>query len=51
MGALAKIPLEMTLAEFLEWDAPGPNRWQLIAGVPEAVVPLRLKRMRACKWK
>jgi Uma2 family endonuclease len=39
MTALRKIPDEMTLAEFLEWDAPGPQRWQLVAGVPEAMAP------------
>jgi Uma2 family endonuclease len=33
------IPDEMSLAEFLVWDAPEPLRWQLIEGVPEAMAP------------
>jgi Uma2 family endonuclease len=33
------IPGEMSLAEFLVWDAPGPLRWQLVEGVPEAMAP------------
>jgi Uma2 family endonuclease len=40
MTALAKIPDEMSLAEFLVWDAPGPYKhWQLVEGVPEAMAP------------
>ena len=29
----------MTLDEFLIWDAPGPERWQLIDGEPQAMAP------------
>jgi len=29
----------MTVSEFLEWDAPGPYRWQLLDGVPVAMAP------------
>lgn len=35
----APIPAEMSLAEFLTWDAPGPLRWQLVEGAPEAMAP------------
>lgn len=39
MTAQLKIPKEMTLAEFLDWDAPGPLHWQLVDGVPIAMAP------------
>ena len=29
----------MTVDEFLTWNAPGPNRWQLLDGEPTAVAP------------
>lgn len=29
----------MTLAEFLDWDAPGETRWELYSGVPVAMAP------------
>ena len=29
----------MTLDEFLVWDAPGPERWQLVDGEPRAMAP------------
>ena len=29
----------MTLDEFLIWDAPGPTRWQLVDGQPQAMAP------------
>ncbi len=29
----------MTLHEFLVWDAPGPERWQLVDGQPQAMAP------------
>lgn len=29
----------MTLAEFLVWDAPGPENWQLVDGEPTAMAP------------
>ena len=33
------IPIHMSLAEFLAWDAPPPKRWQLVDGVPLALAP------------
>jgi Uma2 family endonuclease len=39
MPVLYKTPPEMSLAEFLAWDAPGPQRWQLIDGAPVAMAP------------
>jgi Uma2 family endonuclease len=33
------VPAEMSLAEFLVWDAPVPLRWQLVEGAPEAMAP------------
>ena len=29
----------MTVAEFLAWDAPGGDRWQLVDGEPQAMAP------------
>jgi Uma2 family endonuclease len=29
----------MNVAEFLAWDAPGPDRWQLVDGEPAAMAP------------
>jgi Uma2 family endonuclease len=29
----------MTVQEFLAWDAPGPQRWQLVDGEPRAMAP------------
>jgi Uma2 family endonuclease len=37
--AARKIPAVMDLAEFLAWDAPGPGRWQLVDGEPQAMAP------------
>ena len=37
--AARKIPAVMDLAEFLAWDAPGPDRWQLVDGEPQAMAP------------
>lgn len=39
MSALPKIPSEMTVAEFLNWDAPAPYRWQLVNGEPQMMAP------------
>jgi Uma2 family endonuclease len=37
MSSALKPPAEMTVAEFLAWDAPG--RWQLVDGEPVAMAP------------
>jgi Uma2 family endonuclease len=39
MSSALTTPDQMTLEEFLAWDAPGPGRWQLIDGVPVAMAP------------
>lgn len=39
MVALAKIPVWMTVAEFLAWTPPDPRAWQLVDGVPQAMAP------------
>jgi Uma2 family endonuclease len=39
MVGLAKVPVWMTLAEFLDWSAATPGRWQLVDGEPQAMAP------------
>ncbi|HUN38951.1 MAG TPA: Uma2 family endonuclease [Acetobacteraceae bacterium] len=39
MSTALTTPDQMTLQEFLAWDAPGPGQWQLIDGVPVAMAP------------
>ena len=41
MNALPKMPLvaRMTVAEFMEWSAATPGRWQLMDGEPVAMAP------------
>ncbi|HEY1932217.1 MAG TPA: Uma2 family endonuclease [Acetobacteraceae bacterium] len=39
MVAALKIPDPMTVAEFLAWDAPGDQRWQLVDGEAQAMAP------------
>lgn len=39
MVAALKIPDPMTVAEFLTWDAPGDQHWQLVDGEPQAMAP------------
>jgi Uma2 family endonuclease len=39
MGAIAKIPVRMTVAEFLVWDAGDGRSWQLVDGEPQAMAP------------
>ena len=40
MGAIAKIPTRMTVAEFLDWPGDGSRRkFQLIDGDPRAMAP------------
>ena len=39
MSALSKIPVFMSVEEFMAWD-PGDGRpWQLVDGVPQAMAP------------
>ena len=39
MPALAQVPLQMSVEEFLSWD-PGDGRaWQLVDGAPQAMAP------------
>ncbi|MGH7084014.1 MAG: Uma2 family endonuclease [Acetobacteraceae bacterium] len=39
MTAALKIPVRMTLAEFLAWNPPGGQTWQLVDGEPRAMAP------------
>jgi Uma2 family endonuclease len=39
MSALPKIPVRMTVAEFLAWNPPTPELWQLADGEPQAMAP------------
>jgi Uma2 family endonuclease len=39
MVALPKIPAYMSATEFLVWDAPPGNHWQLVDGEPQAMAP------------
>ena len=34
-----KVPVMMDVAEFLAWDAPSGNRWQLVDCEPQAIAP------------
>ena len=41
MNALAKLPVRMTVQEFLAWE-PGDGRaWQLVNGEPQAMAPAK----------
>ncbi len=37
MTAALKIPVRMTVAEFLAWNPPGGQAWQLVDGDPQAM--------------
>jgi Uma2 family endonuclease len=39
MDAALKVPEFMTVAAFLDWDAPPGYLWQLVDGVPQAMSP------------
>ena len=39
MVALAKLPVRMSVAEFLAWAAVSDGRWQLVDGAPQAMAP------------
>ncbi|MGH7104466.1 MAG: Uma2 family endonuclease [Acetobacteraceae bacterium] len=39
MTAALKIPLRMTVAEFLAWNPPAEQIWQLVDGEPQAMAP------------
>jgi Uma2 family endonuclease len=39
MDSIAKIPVRMTVAEFLAWDAGDGRLWQLVDGEPQAMAP------------
>ena len=39
MGTIAKIPVRMTVVEFLVWDAGDGRLWQLVDGEPQAMAP------------
>jgi Uma2 family endonuclease len=39
MSAANQLPAAMTVAEFLAWNPPGGDRWQLVDGTPHAMAP------------
>ena len=39
MVALAKIPVRMSVQEFLSWEPGDGQTWQLVDGVPQAMAP------------
>jgi Uma2 family endonuclease len=39
MTAALKIPVRMTVSEFLAWNPPGQELWQLVDGEPQAMPP------------
>src|SRR5579872_1776132 len=39
MQAAPKLPVRMSVAEFLAWNPPDSGLWQLVDGVPEAMAP------------
>jgi len=39
MPALAKVPVRMTVAEFLKWDSQDDLRYELVDGEPRAMAP------------
>ncbi len=39
MNAIAKIPVRMTVEEFLLWADATPGRWELVDGEPRAMTP------------
>ena len=39
MIAVAKIPVRMSVAEFLAWDPGDGQPWQLVDGAPQAMSP------------
>jgi hypothetical protein len=39
MSALPKTPARMNVAEFLAWDPPSAQLWQLVDGEPQAMAP------------
>ena len=39
MSVLPKIPMRMTVAEFLAWNPPSAQLWQLVDGEPQAMAP------------
>jgi Uma2 family endonuclease len=39
MSAANQLPTAMKAVEFLAWNAPGGDRWELVDGVPRAMAP------------
>ncbi len=42
MVAVAKIPVRMSVDEFLDWDSGDGQTWQLVDGEPRAMAPAKL---------
>ena len=41
MNALAKLPVRMTVDEFLAWEPGDGRKWELVDGVPRAMAPAK----------
>jgi hypothetical protein len=41
MAASARLPVDMTVAQFLAWCPDDGQRWELVDGAPRAVAPSR----------
>ena len=39
MNALAKVPVRLTMAEFLAWEPGDGRKWELVDGEPRAMAP------------
>jgi len=39
MSASARVPTHMSVAEFLAWNGPAGQKWQLVDGEPQAMSP------------
>jgi len=39
MSAFAKVPVWMSVAQFLVWDSGDPYRYELVDGEPHAMAP------------
>lgn len=42
MSSTAKLPVDMTVAEFLAWRPDDGQRWQLVDGGPRAMAPAKM---------
>jgi hypothetical protein len=48
MVVLAKIPVRMTVDEFLKWDSEDGARYELVDGEPRALAPADVRGVAVC---